>query len=76
MITHKFNDMIEAFECDFNLAVEGDHSLSELEKQIKNGDLKLLHDISLLKELSFLLRHGKAEIHLMEGDFNEHGSCD
>ena len=65
MITHKFNDMIEAFECDFNLALEGDHALSELEKQIKNGDKKLLHDISLLQELSFMLRHGKAEIHLV-----------
>ena len=66
MKTDKFNNMIEAFECDFNLAVQGDHTLSELDKQIKEGDLKLLHDIDLLNELSYLLRHGKAEIHLVE----------
>ena len=72
MVTHKFNDMIEAFECDFNLALEGDHALSELEKQIKVGDRKLLHDISLLRELSFLLRHGMAEIHLLKDSLDEH----
>lgn len=66
MKTTKFNNMIESFECDFNLALNGDHSLSELEKQIKSGDLKLIHDINLLNELSYLLRHGKAEIHINE----------
>ena len=62
MKTDRFNSMIESFECDFNLALSGDKSLSELEVQIKNGDLRLLKDIALLSELSFLLRHGKAEI--------------
>lgn len=66
MKTKKFNNMIEAFECDFVLARDGTHSLQELEKRIKAGDVRLLKDIELLEELSWLLRHGEAEIHLVE----------
>lgn len=74
MKTDKFNNMIEAFECDFKLAVQGDRTLSELDKRIKEGNLKLLHDIDLLQELSYLLRHGGAEIHLVEesAEWKEH----
>ena len=64
--TDKFNLMIEAFECDFSLAKDGSHSLSELEKKIKSNDEKIMKDIDLLEELSWLLRNGKAEIHLIE----------
>ena len=72
MTTHKYYDMIQGFAYDFKLALKGYNALSELEKQIKAGDPKLLHDISLLQELSYLLRHEKAEIHLVrEGDYND-----
>ena len=66
MKTTKFNGMIEAFELDFTLAQNGERSLSELDKNIKNNDPKLIQDIELLKELSWMLRHGKAEIHITE----------
>ena len=66
MKTDKFNKMIEAFECDFNLALENKHSLSELDNRIKAKDEKILKDIDLLQELSYLLRYGKAEIRLID----------
>lgn len=62
--TDKFTNMIEAFECDFELAKKGKHSLRELEQKIIQKDEKLLTDIDLLCELSFLLRNGLAEIHI------------
>jgi hypothetical protein len=66
MKTDKFNKMIEAFECDFNLALENKHSLSELDNRIKAKDEKILKDIDLLQELSYLLRYNKAEIRLID----------
>ena len=66
MKTTKYNNMIEAFECDFNLALEGKKKLSKLDKAIENNNKRLLNDIDLLGELSYLLRSGKAEIHLIE----------
>lgn len=74
--TKKYNRMIEEFEIDFNLAEQGDITLAELDAGIKAGNPNLLYHISLLKELSYLLRHGKAEIYLMEGGLNEYRSCD
>lgn len=64
--TTKFNQMIEAFECDFELAKEDKHTLEELQNKIRAEDKKLLDDIDLLLELSFLLRYGKACICLIE----------
>lgn len=64
--TDKFNAMIESFECDFDLARKGKRSLANLDKQIENGNERILADIDLLCELSFLLRYGKAEIHIKE----------
>lgn len=64
--TDKFNSMIEAFECDFVLAKEGKYSISELENKVIFKDKKLMADIDLLEELSYLLQYGKAEIHLIE----------
>ena len=74
--TEKYNRMLEAFESDFKLAEQGDGTLAELDSRIKAVDYNLLYHISLLKELSYLLQHGKAEIYLLEGGLNEHGSCD
>ena len=64
--TDKFNAMIEAFECDFVLAKEGKYEISELDNKVKFKDEKLMKDNDLLEELSYLLRYGKAEIHLTE----------
>lgn len=64
-ITSKYLDMICSFECDFSLAcdVSCDFDLNELQEQIDNNlNLKLNHDIELLKELSFNLRHGTVKI--------------
>ena len=66
MKTDKYTNMIEAFECDFTLAVEGNHSLTQLQTAIENKNENILKDIELLAELSYLLRHGKAEIHIIE----------
>ena len=69
-VTDKFKNMIEAFECDFNLAVEGHYDLSDLDEVIKDKSNlrheKMINDIGLLCELSFLLRNGKAEIYLTD----------
>lgn len=64
-VTSKYLDMINSFECDFSLAcdVSCDFNLNELQEQIyNNSNLKLDHDIELLKELSFNLRRGTVKI--------------
>lgn len=65
-ITDKFTNMVEAFECDFNLAVDKHILLSKLDEIIKDKEdprnEKILKDIDLLSELSFLLRNGQAKI--------------
>ena len=62
-VTAKYGNMIEAFECDFNVY--------QLHEGIKEDEPitftfpiseKLFNDIELLRELSFNLRHGKAKI--------------
>ena len=68
MKTEKFNNMISSFQCDFTLAKEkdNDRKLADLDDLIEKKDENLLHDIELLEELEWLLRNGKAEIHLVE----------
>lgn len=68
MKTNKFNHMISAFQCDFTLAKENDNDrkLADLDDLIEKKDENLLRDIELLEELEWLLRNGKAEIHLVE----------
>ena len=64
-ITEKYVHMIEAFECDFSLAIDKDSNfdLGELQQQInEKSNYILLRDICLLKELSFNLRHNKCKI--------------
>lgn len=56
--TKKYNNMIEAFECDINCVVEGIRKLSEMDV----NDDAFLKDFHLLQELSFNLRHGKVKI--------------
>ena len=66
--TDKFTKIIEAFACDFGLAVEGIYDLSALDEIIKNEEDprhdRMLNDIVSLSELSKLLLDGKAEIYL------------
>ena len=61
-LTEKYGLMIESFECDFALALEGAKTLDGLQTALENKNEKLLGDIELLEELSFLLRYGKAKI--------------
>lgn len=64
-ITEKYVHMIEAFECDFSLAIDkdSDFDLGELQQQInEKSNYILLRDIYLLEELSFNLRHNKYKI--------------
>ena len=60
--TDKYIKMIEAFECDFNIALEDEYALLTLNKLISEKNERIIEDVELLKELSFLLRHGKAFI--------------
>lgn len=66
MKTERFNKMISAFQCDFSLAKEGDFKLADLDQKIKNREPNLMRDIELLEELEWMLRNGKAEIHILE----------
>ena len=68
MKTDKFNNMISSFQCDFTLAKEEDNDrrLADLDDLIATKDENLLRDIELLEELEWLLRNGKAEIHIIE----------
>lgn len=61
-LSEKFVYMIEAFECDFDRALDDLSIVDNLKEAIKNKNERLLNDIELLRELSFLLRHGEAKI--------------
>lgn len=61
-MTDKYINMIEAFECDFDLAEEDYTKIDWLKNLLMVKDSKLIKDIDLLKELSFNLRHGKVKI--------------
>lgn len=61
-VTNKFQDMVSAFQCDFSLAKEGTHSISELDPKIKTGDPRIMKDIDLLEELECGIRYGKLKI--------------
>ena len=66
MKTTKFNNMISSFQCDLSLAKEGKHKLAELDKLIERNDESFLKDIELLEELEWMLRTGRAEIHIVK----------
>ena len=70
MKTDKFIDMIEGFECDFLLVKDGRKEiLPRLQELIDDRDERIMKDIDLLAELSWLLRNGQAEIILKEESF-------
>lgn len=74
-LTSRYLDMVHCFECDFDLCCDAssDFRLEELQEQIDNNlNLKLNHDIELLKELSFNLRHGICKIvEVKENNYEE-----
>ena len=49
-LTEKYVNMIEAFECDFVLAIGGARNLSSLQQNIEEKEPYLLKDIELLQE--------------------------
>ena len=63
--TERFNRMIEAFECDFALIEQGEKTFAELDGLLKDKRHFIAPDMALMQELSYLLRHGKAEIRVM-----------
>lgn len=63
-VTSKFENMIQAFECDFNLPFNyNDFTMfDDLGRLIKNKNPRLIKDIELLQELSFGIRYGTLKI--------------
>lgn len=57
-VTEKYVYMIQAFECDFELARTNAYDLNSID--LTND--RVSKDIDLLAELSYLLRHKKAKI--------------
>lgn len=54
--TEEFIDMIEAFECDFNILLEENEHSEELILKLPRSE-RLIRDVDLLQKLSFNLRH-------------------
>ena len=63
-VTKKYENMIQAFECVFNLPFNyNDFTMfDDLERLIQNKNERLVKDIELLQELSFGIRYGNFKI--------------
>ena len=63
-VTYKYENMIQSFECDFNLPLNyGDFTMfDDLRRLIENKNVRLCKDIELLQELSFGIRYGNLKI--------------
>ena len=63
-VTKKYENMIEAFECDFNLPFNyNDFTMfDDLKRLIQNKNKRLVKDIELLQELAFGIRYGNLKI--------------
>ena len=63
-VTKRYENMIEAFECDFNLPFDyNDFTMfDDLKRLIQNKNKRLVKDIELLQELSFGIRYGNLKI--------------
>lgn len=63
-VTYKYENMIQAFECDFNLPFNyGDFTIfDDLKRLIESKNERLSKDIELLQELSFGIRYGNLKI--------------
>lgn len=62
--TQKYINMLDAFSCDMDLAVDPKtrFTLWEIQTQIQRKDKRVLTDIELLSELVYNLRHNKLKI--------------
>lgn len=62
--TKKYTGMIQAMECDFNLAMDpgSRYGLDDLQVKIENHDGRIINDIELLQELSYGVRRGTVKI--------------
>lgn len=65
-ITDRYIRMLEAFECDMNLARDNKMRLMGLQQLIDDEDFYVLRDIKLLEELSFYLRNKNCSIVMEE----------
>lgn len=72
-IEHKFDNMIETFDNDFQLAVQNPakYPLSFFDDKIKEHDRRLAHDILLLNELAYLIRRGRVCIIVNDEEKND-----
>lgn len=63
-VTKRYENMIEAFECDFNLPFNyNDFTMfDDLKRLIQNKNERLIKDIELLQEFSFGIRYGNLKI--------------
>lgn len=63
-VTYKYENMIQSFECDFNLPFNyGDFTIfDDIRRLIENKNRRLCKDIELLQELSFGIRYGNLKI--------------
>lgn len=63
-VTKRYENMIEAFECNFNLPFNyNDFTMfDDLKRLIQNKNKRLVKDIELLQELSFGIRYGNLKI--------------
>jgi hypothetical protein len=66
-VTEKYKNMISAFSCDFQLAVEEDSNFS-IDKLIAENSKDIVADIDLLNELEFKIRHNQITIIEKEED--------
>lgn len=61
-VTEDFLHVIDAFACDFDLAIDDKNILLNVNDRIQNKDKRILQDIDRLSALSFYMRHGKIRL--------------
>ena len=61
-VTEDFLHVIDAFACDFDLAIDDKNILLNINNRIQNKDKQILQDIDRLSALSFYIRHGKIRL--------------
>lgn len=67
-VTQEFVYMIDAFSCDFDMALQNEKKLWELNKEIENKNQRLLFDIDKLRELSYYMSNGVIKLIKVEKD--------
>lgn len=60
--TTKFNNMIQAFAADFELAQDAPRNLLQIIHLIENKNEEFLKDVELLSELAFSIRTNQIKI--------------